>query len=59
VDAEQTLTAPQFAAITSFANLFAELDDNQGNVYRFPISNPPGGAEQPVKVKYRYKKLVA
>jgi hypothetical protein len=58
-DAEQTLTAPQVAAISDFANLFAELDDNNGNVYRFAIGDPPGGLVEPVKVKYRYKKLDA
>jgi len=58
VDVEQTLTAPQFAAITSFANLFIEFDDDQGNVYRFQLSDPPGGAGAPVKVKYRYRKVV-
>jgi hypothetical protein len=58
-DAEQTLTGPEFAAITSFANLSAEFDDNLGNIYRFPVGDPAAGAGQPVKIKYRYKKLVA
>jgi hypothetical protein len=57
VDVEQTLTAPQYAAITGFANLFLEFDDNQSNVYRFQLADPPLGADQPVKVKYRYKKI--
>jgi hypothetical protein len=55
-DAVQTLTTPQFEAITNFADLFAEFDDNLGNVYRFPISNPTSGADQPVMIRYRYKK---
>jgi hypothetical protein len=56
--AEQTLTAPQVASIADFANLFAELDDNQGNVYRFEIGDPSVAIEAPVKVRYRYKKMV-
>jgi hypothetical protein len=58
-DAEQTLTAPQVAAITNFANLIAEFDDNKGNVYRFAIGDPPSVLSAPIKVKYRYKKLTA
>ena len=54
---EQTLTAPQYAAITGFANLFLEFDDNQSNVYRFQLADPPLGTDQPIKVKYRYKKI--
>jgi hypothetical protein len=59
VDVEQTLTSPQYAAITSFANLFLEFDDDLGNVYRFPVGDPAAGTAQPVKIKYRMKKLVA
>ena len=58
-DAEQTLTEPQRALISNYANLFAELDDNQGNVYRFALGDPVGSVSSPVKVKYRYKKLAA
>jgi hypothetical protein len=58
-DAVQTLTAPQVAAISNYANLFIELDDNHGNVYRAQLGNPGAVVEQPVKLKYRYKKLVA
>ena len=58
-DAVQTLTGPQVAAITNFANLFVELDDTFGSVYRFALSDPPGGVVAPVTVKYRYKKLAA
>ena len=56
---EQTLTAPQFAAIGDFAVLEVEFDDNKGNVYRTALSNPHAGMAQPVKVRYRYRKLVA
>ncbi len=56
---EQTLTTPQFAAITNFANLEVEFNDNKGNVYRSALSNPISGIAQPVKVRYRYRKLVA
>jgi hypothetical protein len=58
-DAVQTLTTPQYDAIANFNNLFAEFDDNQGNVYRFPISNPISGADPPVKIRYRFKKEAA
>ncbi len=58
-DAEQTLTAPQAAAISNFSNLFAELDDNNGNVYRFALGAPDGSVSPPIKVKYRYKQLAA
>ena len=56
--AEQTLTEPQLAAITNLSDLFIELDDNQGSVYRFPVSNPAADAGY-LKLRYRYKKLVA
>ena len=59
VDATQTLTAPQYAAITDFSNLFVEFDDGLGNVYRFGLSNPPSDVAQPVKIKYRFGKLAA
>ena len=58
-DAVQTLTTPQYGAITDFANLFVELDDDNGSVYRFSLGDPPGGVDQPINVRYRYKKLVA
>lgn len=57
--ATQTLTTPQFEAITDFANLFVELDDSLGNVYRFPITDPAAGMAEPIKLHYRYKKLAA
>jgi hypothetical protein len=56
--AEQTLTAPQLAAITDFSNLFIELDDNAGSVYRMSLGNPTAPLAAPVVVRYRYKKLV-
>jgi hypothetical protein len=55
-DATQTLTTPQFESITDWNDLFAELDDNLGNVYRFRISNPTSGVNTPVVVRYRYKR---
>ena len=57
-DVEQVLTAPQYAAITNFANLFVEFDDNNGNVYRFALGDPPGGTAEPIKVKYRLTNFV-
>ena len=54
----QILTTPEFEAIANFSDLFVELDDNAGNVYRFSLGDPAGGAAEPVKVKYRYKKVV-
>ena len=58
-DAVQTLTTPQYEAITNFNNLFAEFDDTHGNIYRFPLSNLLVGAAQPVTIKYRYGKIAA
>ena len=55
VDAVQTLTAPQLAAITNFANLFIEFDDNAGAVYRASLGNPSSALTTPVTVSYRYK----
>jgi len=55
VDAVQTLTAPQLAAITDFNNLLIELDDNGGAVYRATLANPTGALTTPVTVSYRYK----
>jgi hypothetical protein len=58
-DAAQTLTSPQLAAISDFSNLFIELDDNTGNVYRFTLGDPVGAAlGDPVVVRYRFKKLL-
>lgn len=56
VTANQELTTPQFEAIGNFDNLFVELDDNAGNVYRCQVGNPPSGVAQPVELHYRYKK---
>ena len=56
--AEQTLTAPQLAAITDFSNLFIELGDGTGYVYRMSLGNPTGPLAAPVVVRYRYKKLI-
>ena len=58
VDAVQTLTSPQLAAITDFANLFIELDDNNGHVYRVSLGNPSTALTTPVTVSYRYKSAV-
>ena len=55
----QTLTTPQFAAITDFSNLFVEFDDGSGNVYRCQMGNPAAGVAEPVKLHYRFKKLAA
>ena len=57
VTVTQELTAPQIAAISSYYSLFVELDDGNSNVYRFPLSDPSGGTDEPVKLRYRYKKL--
>jgi hypothetical protein len=57
-DVEQVLTTPQYEAITDFGNLFVEFDDNRGSVYRFSLGDP-GDLEQPIKLKYRCRKLVA
>jgi hypothetical protein len=52
-DAVQTVTG----TIRNFANLFVELDDLNGNVYRFALGNPPALLTTP-EIRYRYKKLV-
>jgi hypothetical protein len=52
-DAVQTVTG----SISNAANLFVELDDLQGNVYRFSLGNPPALLTTP-EIRYRYKKLV-
>lgn len=54
--AEQTLTSPQLAAISDFSNLFIELDDNAGSVYKFSLGDPAGLLGEPVVLRYRYKK---
>ena len=53
--AEQTLTTPQYAAISDFSNLFVEFDDSQSNVYRFKLGATTF-ADPPVTLRYRYKK---
>ena len=54
-DAEQTVTG----GIGDFSNLFVEMDDTQGNVYRFSLGNPSSGGIASPKIAYRYKKLVS
>ena len=53
--AEQTLTTPQYAAISDFSNLFVEFDDSQSNVYRLKLGATTF-ADPPVTLRYRYKK---
>src|SRR6185503_11762728 len=55
--ATQELTEEQFDAISDFSNLFIELDDNSGNVYKIRISDPTNIVAPPFKVHYRYRKL--
>lgn len=52
---EQTLTSPQLAAISDFSNLFIELDDNAGSVYKLSLGDPVGLFGEPVVLRYRYK----
>ena len=60
VEVEQVLTEAQLATIgTNFANLSVEFDDLVGNVYHFTLADPFDQIAEPVKVRYRYKKLAA
>jgi hypothetical protein len=54
-DAVQTVTG----SVGNFSNLFVELDDLQGNVYRFALGNPASGRIGSPEIAYRYKKLVS
>lgn len=56
-DAFADAVQPVTGSIGDFSNLFVEMDDTNGNVYRFSLGNPSSGSLSSPEIRYRYKKL--